>query len=881
MLIPEPYGYPWEPQWPKNTSMAIHRKLDPWGEDGVYIDMNGDGLVNDVEIDGIRDINHDPAENYTTFNARDTYASAIVDWGKDQEVMGDGLFAIPEEGLGYDVVLRFHQDTIPDLSKISFEISRGDGLWARIPNVDISFAEVSGAPGDDDLWFDIDPILSLNKWAYFRYMRINVTDHGIYKIKGGYAPILYRPMDAATSLTIGNLDLDYYKAYTTGESEGKKIVLGTSDGKIIMFEYKSSSHSYELLWNSYTNDSYTQGTNIWDILEVKSPGKIPTWLFNETKSQILRDEWEVPVSLDFKIEQLEIEQFGMPTGFYGEFASVTHISLFSSFFNAIFESVPAFEPFKDIVELKIPENDMIIGTTNGKLIVVPELTHELSELAQYFFLPVNVNPFYEGKSVSPRFVDFNSDQDYFPEIMLLGWAGNAPGELYDPALGNYATAGLDVYTYDPGVGPLGMYTGQFELKDLEITGLLARALQKSQRMPEVAVGDVDGDGDQDIVLTNGRIYFIENVNNALFILDPDYFEDLNTKAIDKLFDSPELYDFDGDGDLDLTVGWSNREKTIVSTTYFQNVGYRWAPQWKENKWLYTNSWGGLRFNNLTHAAFAYDPSGKVSHLTTYNTHTHQLIQLFAEYDNHNAYVIGTNPIIARLEINLKSGTDSHLTPIANYGYHVFETWNSEAELERWTLTLETGDMDQDGKNEVIVGDFDNNLYVFEHLTNNTYKRAYRSQDITHTELSTQSPYAWDQLEGVSGTFYRTIWDHIEELVVGLDMDGDGFLEMVATAGLSIFVWEQRNNGWVSIDDEYTLIWQADLRQSPWALLFQDLGITQFTAAAAGFDLDYNGYGEFVLAAGSFLFVFESNGADQFYENFLVDPYPVRVILHSR
>jgi len=394
-------------------------------------------------------------------------------------------------------------------------------------------------------------------------------------------------------------------------------------------------------------------------------------------------------------------------------------------------------------------------------------------------------------------------------------------------------------------------------------------------MPEVAVGDVDGDGDQDIVLTNGRIYFIENVNNVLFILDPDYFEDLNTKATDKLFDSPELYDFDGDGDLDLTVGWSNREKTIVSTTYFQNVGYRWAPHWEENKWLYTNSWGGLRFNNLTQAAFAYDPSGKVSHLTTYNTYTHQLIQLFAEYDNHNAYIIGTNPIIARLEINLKSGTDSHLTPIANYGYHVFETWNSEAELERWTLTLETGDLDQDGRNEVIIGDFDNNLYVFEHLTNNTFKRAYRSQDITHTELSTQSPYAWDQLEGVSGTFYRTIWDHVEELVVGLDMDNDGFLEMVATAGLSIFVWEQNHDGFVSVDDEYRLIWQADLRQSAWAPFFQEFGITQFTAAAYGGDLDYNGYGEFVLAAGSFLFVFESNGADQFYENFLVDPFPVR------
>jgi len=145
--------------------------------------------------------------------------------------------------------------------------------------------------------------------------------------------------------------------------------------------------------------------------------------------------------------------------------------------------------------------------------------------------------------------------------------------------------------------------------------------------------------------------------------------------------------------------------------------------------------------------------------------------------------------------------------------------------------LETGDVDQDGRGEVIIGDYDNNLYVFEHLTNNTYKRAFRSQDITHSELSTTSPYAWDLLEGVSGTFYRTIWDHIEELVVGLDMDNDGFKEMVATAGLSIFVWEQRNNGFVSVDDEYDLIWHADLRHSAWAELFADLEISGISGSS--------------------------------------------------
>lgn len=867
-VITEPYDYyVWEPQWPKNTSMAIHRKLDPWGETGVYIDMNGDGVVNDTEIAGIRDINHPPAENYTTFNARNSMASAIVDWGNDGEVMGDGLFAIPEADFGYDVLLRFHEDTIPNLNKISFEVSREGGEWALIPEKDISLAHVSTAAGDDDLWIDIDPILSEKHWAYFRYMRINVTNKGIFKIKGGYAPVLYRPIDTATSITIGSLDLDYYKAFTTGESEGKKIVLGTSDGKIIMFEYNSATKGYDLLWNSYKNDTYTQGTNIWDIVEVKSPGKIPTWLYNESESDIIPD---LPAAL-------------LGIGITGNFATMDHANLVQSLFTRIWEFAETFFPgYSDIIELHIPGNDIIVGTDTGELVVFSALTHNISEMGSYFFSVINVDPFYDDASLSPTFVDFMDVNPYDPinlmeeDTLLLGWVKN--DELYNPEEYNSkAIAGIDVYSYEfpsPISGDYGLYGNylfRFSLAEKEITGLLDRALEKTMVVPDIATGDVDDDGDLDLVLTNGRIYYLENVMNSIFILHPEYFLDLNLQTTDKLYTSPELYDFDDDGDLDLSVGISHRP----GATYFENIGHRWAPEWQENKWLFTNSWGGLRFNNLTSPTFAFDENGKVSHLTTFNNYTKGIVQLDAEYENHNAFVIGTNPIIARLEMNLKSGTDSHGNMLANYGYHVFETWNTEAELDRWTLTLKTGDMDQDGRGEVIVGDFDNNLYVFEHLTNNTYKRAYRSQDITHTELSTVSPYAWQELEGVSGTFYRTIWDHIEEIVINLDMDNDGFLEMVATAGLSIFVWEQNNDGFVSIDDEYVLIWQCDLRQSAWASLFEEFGISQFTASAYGGDLDYNGYGEFVLAAGTFLFVFESNGANQFYENFLVDPYPVR------
>ena len=85
-----------------------------------------------------------------------------------------------------------------------------------------------------------------------------------------------------------------------------------------------------------------------------------------------------------------------------------------------------------------------------------------------------------------------------------------------------------------------------------------------------------------------------------------------------------------------------------------------------------------------------------------------------------------------------------------------KSWTNVHEFYQWTLTLTTGILDGDVNNEVIVSDFDNNVYVFEHLTNNTYKRAFQSQDLNHTLLTNRSPYRWEEFEGIDAEFQRTI-----------------------------------------------------------------------------------------------------------------------------
>ena len=87
-------------------------------------------------------------------------------------------------------------------------------------------------------------------------------------------------------------------------------------------------------------------------------------------------------------------------------------------------------------------------------------------------------------------------------------------------------------------------------------------------------GDIDGDGDEDMILGNseGYLHFFTNTagagNTASFSLTSSRLQSNLGDTIDVgQFSAPQLFDYDADGDLDLIVG-----KVNGSIRYYQNIG---------------------------------------------------------------------------------------------------------------------------------------------------------------------------------------------------------------------------------------------------------------------------------------------------------------------
>lgn len=771
-----------------------------------------------------------PEGNMTKFDASislGSIASAILDFGQDEEATGDARMADPISGLGYD--LEIYSNAPPPLSQINLSLSMDLEEWEQIP---MESLRVSG----NTLHVDIDLTLSTRQWRFARYINVTVHSDGLFYIDAIKTKLINKQLESATAAIIGQANLEW-----NNPNEENKIIVGTVEGRMLVYRYDNSAGSTTLLFDSYTDERYTLGSNIWDIVQIPDAYKttFPTWIADANNDLI--------------------DLSGVTSD---RIASISAVPITSS-------------SAHDIV---ITRNDVLpkpirLFEDDGTDVTDSTIFFNLPNLYANYFISN-----YAYTQSSSAFSQAKADSR--PKYLAISlYDANNPYDPNDPS--SEAHAFIFIWYYHSG---LQQYIFSHSLSDndlwgqshSEITGQLNAVLKMSQIQPTMAWGDLDNDGNEDLVVANGKLYLIRNLGARSWELVPDYFEEINRGI--KEYRNPQLVDFDLDGDLDLIM--SDESYSMPGLFYWVNVGSGTSPMWEyrrqdlynlryEEQGSSTKStflgFRGPGSQTANYSLFTIEYGESINEtisMLAFNNLTTNVDYFRADYGSPNGFIIGINPYLARVDMNLRPpslfGTEDK-----NYGYRILSTWNTQYELDQWTQAITALDLDGDGKRELVVGDFDNNIYVFEHLANNTYKRAYRSFDLSRQFNTSESPYAAHQLSGLSASFIRFEWQHVELITGGIDIDGDGLQEFAAIAGLTIYLFEHTGR-----DDSYQLIWSINLDETAWSTLLDYLKITSFTALSPSNDMNYNGKDELLAAAGPFLFIFEGDANNEISEIFM-------------
>ncbi len=490
------------------------------------------------------------------------------------------------------------------------------------------------------------------------------------------------------------------------------------------------------------------------------------------------------------------------------------------------------------------ENEIMVTTTDSQILLYQQASGYFNyDPGATTYIFSQIQPMINGKNITAIIGDIHPG--YTGNELLVGY--------YDPVSEEY---GAFLFYLETPYNIQYNDSRSVSLIDMENTGALYGILKSSKTVPHFAFGDVDGDGYKDLVLSNGKLYLLRNYyGQSSYQLVDGYFSEINEALGTRITKKVDLVDFNGDGLLDIIVSYDGKK----GATYFENVGTGVFPEWKEKKQMFSNSVRSdnpvtnFKFNNLTEAIVVNDDGYK---LYAWNKYKKNFYIFTGETEDVQTMLMATYPLVISVNIGPIDKTGS----ILNFGYHILDVWSTADELNSWTQAIDFADMDGDGKGEVIVGDYDNNVYVFEHMTNNTYKRAYRSPDL-HMDLKTSSsPYYSDEFSGISGSFKRRVMENARFLVAGVDMDGDGKQEFVVATQYNIYVFEYIGY------DNYKLVYNATIRDSDVWSLYSSY-ITGITAMTYIGDFDYDGYGEIAVAAQWFLFVFEfiDDGFVEIYE----------------
>ncbi|MHA1303003.1 MAG: hypothetical protein ACTSPI_04800 [Candidatus Heimdallarchaeaceae archaeon] len=760
---------------------------------------------------------------YTYFESNSTHSAwEIYDFGADEEGTGNGNDAA-------DLQIKFKNALFEYLNLDDFIISISPDYehWIEIPHEYITKTVVASTT--DYMYINIDPLLIANQWDYYRYINVTVVYNATNEYNLVSAELLYvhQTVSTALSAAVGTL--------ITGSSASDEEIhalLGTVDGRIVAFKYDEASDEFILSWDSWVDDRFTMGLNIWALKQVKNTGVMP----------VIYGATDLGTNYLLEFGNQPIDQI---TGVIADYVM----------FNIDGDS-PA-------------TGEFIMSNNAGDLYVFSRSFEYDAAMTTDYFSDINAYASYTS-NLSVGVAEL--DTDYYGQELLIGYFDSAGTYVYDDYYDDsYTSLPADIHMWYKVTSVTSGYAGPKSLSDLEITGQLTELMKNAQSIPSATGIDIDSDGDMDLAVCIGKLYLLWNVGTSdepEFILDAEYFEDVNAVQGKRQYTHPQFVEFDHDGDYDLVLSYSNR----VGATYFDNYGTATNPKWEEKKELMNNFDEEATINvyNFTRPLwityyeydeyatlllsqqYSKDYTDMYYFVTMIDDRTGEFVYLMISYDIQTSYMVAVNPAISRIELNtFKSEIFSSVYKWRNFGFRAIESWSTSINIYNWTLTVDAGDIDQDGQGEIIIGDFDSNIYIFEHMTNNTYKRAFRSPDMLQFIATDETPYSWDQFGGYEGEFNQTFWNHVSYLVINADSDNDGYLEIAALAGTVLYVFEATD-----VDDTYTIMYRYDVLRNAEGDYLRSEGLTIPSGLTWAQDLDLDGYGEFIIAFESQVLVYE-------------------------
>ncbi len=678
-----------------------------------------------------------------------------------------------------DLWLYFPDDD-PELEDLEFAISQDQQTFVDISATSItkSYIFIMSYGLVRLIGINVDQVLRQNGWENYRYLKIGVKNGASYNIDSAYGT-LSRPIDNALVVTTGQID------HTDEGDTTEYIIMGTVDGAISA--YTSSGAA---IWQS-TEESprFDLNVSIRDIVELDRRGRMPTWHYTGN----------------------------LVTGSY---LGTLGLGTFSRIEGYTMGDIDDDGDLDMMLSMNVGTYSALVYLSNTGTNSNPNYVYHTDYFEDHTSLGGNT---IFGFSV-PYLADLDSDGDL--DLIISEFETDIEGVVHLWYLRYFERTAADYFT--------------------EVSSVFTTpntVIQSEAILAYPSFKDMDGDGDLDLTLGCDSLYYFKRsgTGSSFFWTEDDEFYD----AINKTMRPTEVVgrvafcDFDRDGDWDLTIAHAYENYThdglkpaTSRLTYWENTGYLTRPEWVKRRPFYDPDFRGsaLTEDRGYCEPYVYDMSGDgVLDLMAMQNSS---IDCYYGSLKHNSYVLATYPLVHMIEIDQRSESDYY------YGYSAYDSWDNHPALDNWTCSIAYDDTDDDGKGDVVVGSFDNNIYTFEWCANNTYRRAWRSSDLTHGVLEYLS--------------YHTAWDDVRDITIE-DTDNDNKKEIVAVSGYSVFVFEN------VVNDVYQLVWGSG--DTIPAMMGVDYPVV--STVTVDKDLDGDDRPDIIVTSQAWVFVYEWIGDDQY------------------